>query len=184
MSNKPIGNNFIEGPLGVVNVTFNGVALGKTIDDANIEVIEDRKDIKYAQNGTQPYDYIPTGMLYRVTLKLGEIAWSKLKQLTRGIVNVPGSNSAKLGRDIYRSLRDNFAKELKLYRIDSDGVSSASPLYRLTFFLAIPYLNGSLGAFGPDGQRGADVTFDCVYDETVGHESFGYSGYASSLGIS
>ena len=61
----PIGSNFIEGVLGVVNLNFDGTDLGKTLDEASIEFIEDMKSIKYAQNGTQDYDKIPTGQGYR-----------------------------------------------------------------------------------------------------------------------
>lgn len=184
MANTPIGNNFIEGELGVVMLTFDSVDLGKTLEEANLEFVEDVKDINYAQNGTQPYDKIPTGQLYRITAKLGQPTWDRLKKLLRGVTHATGSDSAKLGRDIYRSGRINFAKQLVITRVDSDGNRSTNLRYRMTFFLAMPSVNGSIGAFGPDTQRGVDVTFDCFYDETAGHSSFGYAGFASSLGIS
>lgn len=179
--NPPIGNNFIEGPLGVVNLTFDNVDLGKTQDDTALEFIEDMKDIVYAQNGTQPYDQIPTGQAYRVTCKIGQPTWARLNKLMRGLTVL--GNNAKLGRDIYRSGRSNFAKVLVLTRVDSDGVSSLEARFKLTFFLAIPSVSGAVGAYGPDTQRSVDVAFYCLYDETPGHESFGYEGNATSLGI-
>jgi hypothetical protein len=179
MANPPIGNNFIEGPLGVVTINFNGVDLGKTIDEAMLEFIEDIKDINFAQNGTQPYDKIPTGQAYQVTVKLGEITWARLGEVLRG-VTVTG-NSAKLGRDIYRSGRDNFSKILILRRVDSDGNASTDNLFRLLFYKAMPTVNGAIGSFGPDTQREVQVVFYCFYDESK--EAFGYSGYASSLGL-
>lgn len=183
MANPPIGNNFVEGPLGVVRLTFDSVALGKTLDEATIEFIEDMKDIKFAQDGTQPADKIPTGQAYRVTCKLGEPEWDRLSKLMRGLTPSGDGNSAKLGRDIYRSGKTNFAKVLVIQRVDSDGVASTDPRFRLTFYKAIPSVSGAIGPFGPDTQRGVDVVFDCMYDETVGHECFGYSGYPTSLGL-
>ena len=179
MANTPIGSCFIEGVLGVCALNFNNVDLGKTIDEVSIEFIEDIKDIFYAQYGTQPYDKIPTGQAYQVTCKLGEITWERLKELMRGI-ETAGYN-AKLGQDIYRSGRENFAKELVLTRVDSDGNESTDPLYKLTFYKAMPTVSGSLGSFGPDTQREIEVVFYCFRDETKG--AFGYSGYASSLGL-
>lgn len=179
--NPPIGNDFIEGPLGVVVINFNNVDLGKTIDEASLEFIEDMKDINFAQNGTQPYDKIPTGQAYQVTAKFGEITWNRLKEVIRGLTTSPDGLSAKLGRDIYRSGRDNFAKPLLLTRVDSDGNASTNSLFKLHFYKAIPTVSGSIGSFGPDTQREVQVVFYCLYDET--HEAFGYSGYASSVGL-
>lgn len=181
MANPPLGSNIIEGPLGVVNLTFDSTDLGKTTDETSVEFIEDMKDIKYAQNGTQPYDQIPTGQAYKVTCKLGQPTWARLNKLMRGLT-VLGDNT-KLGRDIYRSGRSSFAKVLVLTRVDSDGNPSTNPKFKLTFWLAIPSVSGALGAFGPDTQRAVEVSFYCLYDEASGHEGFGYSGNASSLGI-
>ena len=58
-----LGNNFIEGPLGVVQLEFNGVDIGKTFEDTEIEFIQDVTDILYAQDGTQPADKVRTGQL-------------------------------------------------------------------------------------------------------------------------
>jgi hypothetical protein len=178
-----MGNNFIEGPLGVVALKFDNVELGKTIDEANLEFIEDVKDIKYAQDGTQPADKVPTGQAYKLTVKLAEPSWVRLAKLMRGLTVGTALNSAKLGRDIYRSGKTNFAKELVIRRVDSDGVASTDPKYCLTFFKAIPTVNGSIGAFGPDTQRQVEVVFECMYDSTTGHMCFGYSGYASSVDV-
>jgi len=178
MANPPIGTNFMEGPLGVVVLNFNGVDLGKTIDDATLEFIEDIKDILYAQDGTQPYDKIPTGQAYQVTCKMGQITYQRLAQVLRGLkYSAPGS--ASFGRDIYRSGRDNFSKVLTLTRVDSDGNASADPFYKATFWKAMPTVNGALGAFGPDTQREVEVVFYCFYDETK--EQFGFSGHETSV---
>lgn len=179
MANDPIGNNFIEGPLGVVSLTYDSVNLGKTIDEATIEFIEDIKDIFYAQDGTQPADKIPTGQAYQMSCKLGQQTWARLEKLIRGLTVV--GNNAKLGVDLYRSGRDNFSKVLEIKRVDSDGVASTNALYRLYFYKAMPIINGSIANFGPDSQREMEVTF-YMFKDTV-KNCFGFAGYASSLGL-
>lgn len=179
MANNPIGNNFIEGPLGVVRLYFDGIDLGKTIDEATIEFIEDLKDIFYAQDGTQPADKIPTGQAYQVTCKLGEQTVARMAKLIRGMT-VSG-NSAKLGVDLYRSGKVNFSKVLEIKRVDSDGVASTDVVYRLYFYKAMAIINGQIANFGPDGQREMEVTFYIFKDDTKG--CFGFWGYASSLGL-
>jgi len=179
MANPPMGLNFWEGELGVLNLVFNNVDVGKTTDETTLEFIEDMKDINFAQDGTQPHDKVPTGQAYQLTCKMGQITAARLAQVLRGLT-VSG-NSVKLGRDIYRSGRDNFAKVLTATRVDSDGNSSADPVYRLYLYKALPTVNGAIGPFGPDTQRDVEVVFYIFYDET--NEAFGYSGYASSLGL-
>ena len=178
---RPIGLDFIEGVLGVVLLTYNNVDLGKTIDEASIEFIEDIKDINFAQDGTQPFDKIPTGQAYQVTVQIGELTWARLSQLMRGITVGGSGHSALLGRDIYRSGRDNFSFPLVVTRADSEGVREVDPFYSLTFYNAFPMPTGAMGAFGADNQRGMEVNFYCFYNET--NEAFGYAGYASSLGV-
>ena len=180
MANAPIGNNFWEGELGVVRLTFDGTALGKTTEETAIEFIEDLKDIMFAQDGTQPADKIPTGQAYQITCNLGEVTLARLEKLLRGIT-VSG-NSASLGADLYRSGKDNFAKVLTLTRVDSEGVASTDPLYKLTFYLAMPIIAAGLSTFGPDTQKITPVTFYCFRDESNSNK-FGYSGYATSLGL-
>ena len=181
--NPPIGANFIEGPLGVVDLNFNNVGLGKTMGGAELEFIEDMKDIKYDQDGTQPSDKIPTGQAYQVTCKLAEPEWARLEPLMRGLTVSPGGNSVLLGSDIYRSGKVNFAKVLVITRVDSDGNKSTDPKFRLTMWKALPMVTGAIGPFEPDTQRTVNVVFYCFYDETAGHEGYGFSGCGSSVGV-
>jgi len=178
MGNPPIGNNFWEGPLGVVLLEFDGVKLGKTTEDTSIEFIEDIKDILYQQDGTQPYDKIPTGQAWQVTAKFGEIKTALIAKLYRGMTI--GGNSLLAGRDLYRSGRDNFTKPLIITRVDSDGVESTDPLFILNIFKAMPLPTGQI-AYGADTQRDVEIVFYCFYDTT--HNAFFYSGHASSVGI-
>ncbi len=181
MANPPFGLDFIQGSLGVVLLTSDNVDLGKTIDEASFEFIEDMKDIMFAQNGTQPDDKVPTGQGYQITVKLGQITWERLQKVLRGLTVAASGHSALLGRDIYRSGRAAFARELIVTRVDSDGVRETNPFYRLVFWNAMPTVNGAIGSFGPDTQREVEVVFYVFYDETNG--GYGYSGYASSLGL-
>ena len=181
MANNPMGLDFIEGVLGVVNINFNNVDLGKTLDEATLEFIEDIKDIMYAQDGTQPQDKVPTGQAYQVTCKIAQPTWLRLKELMRGVTTSPDGHSALLGANLYLSGKDNFAKVLTLTRVDSDGVSSAVLEYKMTFYKAFPMVTSPVGTFGPDTQRSVDVTFYIFRDSAHGG-NFGYSGHASSLG--
>lgn len=179
MANNPMGLDFIQGNLGVVNLTFNSVDLGKTLDETTVEFVEDVKDIFYAQDGTQPADKVPTGQAYLVKTKIAQQTWARLKELMRG-VTVVGHN-ALLAADMYRSGKDNFSHALVLERVDSEGVSSTVPEYILTFYKAFPHVTGAIATFGPDTQRAVEVEFYCFRD-AAHHNAFGVSGHASSLG--
>ncbi len=179
-ANAPIGNNFWEGPLGVCNVEFNNVDLGKTTASTIIERIEDIQDIIYQQNGTQPYDKIPSGLAYQITCTFGEIDTALMVALMRGVTASGGGNSVALGHDLYRSGRDNFSQQLVVKRVDSYGNSSTDPFFQLTFYKAFPIITGNI-EYGSDVQKGLEVQFYIFYDET--NEAFGYSGNASSVGL-
>lgn len=180
-ANAPIGANFWEGVIGVVNVTFDTVAMGKTTEDTEIEYIEDIKDINFAQDGTQPADKVRTGQAYQVVATFGQITTTMLEKLMPGhfTKSVVG-NSAKLSRQLYRSLKDNEAAVLTLTRVDSDGQSSTDDLYILNFYEAAPMITGNF-QFGADTQRNLQVTWYCFWNST--NSAFGYSGYATSLSL-
>jgi len=179
MGNAPIGNNFWEGPLGVVNLNFDSMDLGKTTDETELEYIEDLKEIFYAQDGTQPAELIPTGQGYRLTCKLAELTPARLAKLMRGFTVV--GNSVKLAVDLYRSGKTNFAKALTVTRADSDGTASTDPLFKLNIYKAFPKVSKP-ATFGPENQRTADVEF-IIFRDATHSNAFGYSGYASSLGL-
>lgn len=180
MANPPIGNEFHEGSLGVCRVTFDGVDYGKTMDEIDIEFIEDLKDIMFAQDGTQPQDKIPTGQAYQVTVRFAELDAALVAKMYRGCTLSAGGKSVQHGRDIYRSGLANFAKVLLLKRVDSDGAASADNFFRAYFYKAMPIINGP-EQFGPDTQRILEVQFYCFFDDTA--KTFFYTGYASSLGL-
>jgi hypothetical protein len=175
-----IGNNFWEGSLSVVQLLYNSIDLGKTTEDTTLEYIEDIKDILYQQDGTQPADKIRTGAAYQVTATFGEIDTELVTTLIYGTTASGDGNSVKLSRELYRSGKTSESKELILKKVDSEGSVSTDPRQWATFYLAMPQITGNF-VYGADTQRGLEVTFYCFYDSTNG--AFGYSGYASSLGL-
>jgi hypothetical protein len=180
MANPPIGNSFIEGPLGVVQLEFDGLDLGLTTDATELEFIEDMVDIVYQQYGTQPYDKIPSGQAYRITCTLGQVTPAIIAKLARGITVSGTGKGMKFGSDLYRSARTNFAKVLKVKRVDSEGDASADSNYIAYFYLAIPMITGPV-SFESGTQRGLTVEFFILKEMTK--KAFGYFGYPSSLGL-
>jgi hypothetical protein len=174
----PMGKNFWEGVLGVVNINFNGVDLGKTTADTEIVIEQDIKDILFQQDGTQFADKVRTGMAISITATFGEISTALLETIQSGFVKV-GEN-LKISRSLYQSMKDTEAKPMTLTRIDSEGDESTNPLYKLNVYKAVPIITGNI-VYGADTQRGIGVTFYCFWDSTK--KAFAYSGYASSLGL-
>ena len=179
MANAPMGNNFFEGVLGVVNVTYNSIEMGKTTADTEIVPDKDVKDIIFQQSGTKFYDKVMTGMALMVNFTIGEITTTRLEQAIPGWVKSGLGNSMKLGKSIYQSWRDN-SKTLKLTRADSEGTASTNPKYALNFYKAFLEVTGNI-QYGADTQRNLAITAHIFWDETK--KAFGYSGYASSLGL-
>jgi hypothetical protein len=173
-----LGNNFMEGPLGVVRFEFDGLDLGKTLGGAEIEFIEDVFDIMYDQDGTQPGDKVTTGCAWQVTTQLAQQTLERLDKVMKGLTRA--GNSAKLGRELYQSAKENKAAVLRVYRVDSEGSEAADAHFVLTFYKAWPQVTGPV-AYGPDSQRALPVTFYCFWDDT--NEAFGYFGNASSVGL-
>ena len=175
-----IGNNIWEGSLSVVQAIYNGVDLGKTTQDTNIEYIEDIKDILFHQDGTQPADKVRTGAAWQVTLTFGEIDTTLVTTLLYGTTLSGTGESVKLSRELYRSGKTSESKVLILKKVDSEGIVSTDPKQWVTFYLAMPQVTGSF-MHGADTQREIEITFYCFYDSS--NLAFGYSGHASSLGL-
>lgn len=176
-ANPPIGNNALEGPLGVVDLIYDGVYLGRTTADTEITMEEDNKEIIYQQGGTKADDIIPTGISYAVNATFGRIDSLLLRKLQRGYSG--NDSSGKFGRDIYVSRREN-AKRLQIIRVNSEGDRSTDPKMEINFYLASPEITGPI-MWGADTQRSVPVTFYCFYDTT--NKAFGYFGNASSQGL-
>jgi hypothetical protein len=179
-ANQPIGNNIMEGVLGVVQAIFDNLDLGKTTAATQLEFKETNKDIMFQQDGTAPSDKVPTGIEGTCKMAFGEITTALIQKLLRGYSTAGDPNSGKFSRTLYVSRR-SLAKRLKLIRVDSEGNESTDLNYMMTFFLASPEITGTID-WAADKQRDIAVTFYLFYDRTEG--SYGYHGYASSLGIS
>lgn len=185
-ANPPIGNNFFEGVIGVVNVYFKppGAAgftyLGKTTADTEITIDQDIKDIIFQQDGTKYADKIRTGVVHQVNATFGEIDTELLELMHNGWEASGSGNSMKLGRSLYQSWKDSEAGVLKLVRIDSEGSDSTDPFFTLNFYKAAPEITGPI-QYGADTQRNLPTTFHVFWDETQG--AFGYMGNASSVGL-
>jgi len=180
MANNPIGANAWEGCLGVVTVEFNGVDMGKTTADTEIVIDKDVKDIIYQQNGTKFFDKVMTGMALQVNFTIGEITTARLASAIPGWVKSTGGNSLKMGKSIYQSWKDN-AKKLVLIRVDSEGSASTDPKFKINFYKAFLEVTGNI-QYGADTQRNLAITAHIFWHSTA--SAFGYSGYASSLGVS
>lgn len=180
MANNPMGANFWEGVLGVVNVEFNGVDLGKTTADTEIQPDQDIKDIIFQQDGTKPADKVRTGIMFMVNCTFGEISTALIEKVMTGCVASSNGKSLKIGRALYQSMKTNESHQLVLKRVDSDGDSSTDPLYRVKFYKASAQITGNF-QFGADTQRNLAVTFNVFWDET--NDAFGYSGYASCFNL-
>lgn len=175
-----MGNNIWEGPLGVVQLEFNNVDLGKTMEDTTIEPDQDIKDILYQQDGTKAADKVRTGIVFIVRCKIAEITTARYKEVMSGITVSGDGNAVKIGRELYRSMKTYEAKVLKVQRVDSEGSVTTNDDHIIVFYKAIPIVTGTID-WGADTQRGLEIEFHCMWDET--EEAFGYSGKASSVGL-
>lgn len=178
-ANPPIGNNITEGVLGVVDLIFDGVYLGRTTADTEILAEEDNKEILFQQAGTKPDDHIPTGINYRVNATFGELTAEGIEKLQRGF-EASAYNSGKMGKDIYVSRREN-AKVLQVIRVDSEGSRSTDPAMKMVFYKSSPEITGTLLMYGADTQRNTPASFYCYFD--ADEAAFGYFGNASSVGL-
>ena len=177
--NAPIGNNYLEGSIGVGRIEFNGIDLGKTVGDIEFEKVEDIKDIMYAQDGTQYFDKVPTGISYSAKITLGEVTVDLLDRIDDHSDKTPGGTGLILGKSIYRSLRDNAVPTI-IKRVDSRGNSSTNPIYWLTLPLTFITTSG-IPVLGPDAQRTVEANLIVFYD--TDNNLFGYTGLDSCAGV-
>lgn len=180
MAGNILGNNWFEGVLGVCQIEFNGVNLGKTMNEIEVTPIEDIQDIFFSQDGTQPADKIVTGQAYEVTCMFGEIDRELINEVLKGITLAGGGQAVKMGRNLYVSGKASESHKLQIKRVDSEGTITTDPDFIASFYKAFPSVTGSF-VYGPDSQRGLEVTFYIFYDET--NTAYGYVGNPTSLGL-
>jgi len=155
------GSKLFSGPLGIVQIAFEGYDLGKTTADTTLVPDQDIKDILYQQDGSKPADHVRTGQEYILNATFGEIKTGLLKLLMAGITSVEdsGEDSAILEREMFGSMRTNEAGPLKVASVDENGLPSSDLEDILNFYEVIPIIAGDLINWGADTQRNLPVEF-------------------------
>lgn len=179
-----MANDIMDTPLGVVFLDFKpaGAAakidLGKTTDATKILTEEDLKDIIYQQTGTKPFTKIRTGVSYMVQSVLGNPGLEILGAVNPNLKPSGSFISLNFSRELFKDLQDE-AGELTVTRM-INGTRSTNPKDIIIFPSAAPRMTTEIG-WGADLQRTVGVEWWIFVNES--NESFGYSGYASSLGL-
>ena len=161
-------SKLFEGPLGVVQVGFAGYDLGKTTSDTILTPDQDVKDINYQQDGSKAADHVRTGIDYLLAVTFGEISTGLLDLLMSGISTVtvnPASDSGKIDRVMYESMRAEEGKGLKVAACDVNGTPLESLVNILNFYEAIPIVSGDLINWGADTQRNFAMQFRIKWHE-------------------
>ena len=183
-------SKLFEGPLGVVQVGFNGFDLGKTTADTILTPDQDIKDINYQQDGSKAADHVRTGIDYLLAVTFGEISTGLLDLLMSGISTsqtLATEDSGIIDRVMYESMRDVEAGGLKIASVNVNGVPSENLENIMNFYEVIPIINGDLVNWGADTQRNLAMQFRIKWHEYTAAElaalvvhtargSFGYWG--------
>lgn len=192
MATLTASNSYLlQGALGNVLVNFDGDDLGKTTEDTMLTKIEDVKDIIYSQDGTQPSDHIPTGILYQLNATFGEIRTSLLEKILYSFsteaADPSADDSGTFGRYLYQSLRDNKQGKLIVTATDENGSKRTPDDDILNFYEAVPLIDENIINWGADTQRNLPVRFMIYYSEFGANQvsggpvgAFGYYGSATT----
>lgn len=172
------GTNIHDTSLGVVFIDFKGIDLGKTTDATKLLQEEDLKDIIYQQNGTKPFTKIRTGVSYMLQCVLGNPGIQQLSTVNPNMKPSGSFISMNFSRELFSDLQDEAGLLVVTEMINN--VRSTDPRRIMRFPSAAARLTTEIG-WGADLQRTVGVEFWIFVDETT--QSFGYSGYASSLGL-
>lgn len=143
-------------------VTFGGVDLGHTVDGAELEIERELTEVKTDLYGNTPVDYVLTGQVATIKLKLAEITPGTLAYVAPEADWDVGSTDdhVHFGTNAGYSLRDD-ALELV---ITPQGGNSDGNL-TLTLFKAVSTDNVTL-AYKIDEQSVFEVTFTALVDES------------------
>jgi hypothetical protein len=166
--------SLITKKLGVVNLYFNKIDLGKTSGGTKWTVEVDEKEIMHDQDGTKPSDLLRTGISHKVVTSLAEGTIQRLALVDRSFKTTGLNLSLNMDGELFTSSRDN-AKTLVLRDMNDGTIGGA-----IKFYLASGKMTGEI-SYGPDQQILYGVEFYCFKDTT--YDSFGYFGDPDSLGI-
>lgn len=160
-------SQLLAGPLGNCRIEFDGVYLGKTTEDTTLTKDEDTKEIIYSQSGTKADDHVSTGMLLNLSATFGEISTELLERVLYSFSSQASADPASgtFGRYIYKSLKDNKAKVLKIHATDEDGAALTSDEDVICCYQAVPLIEENLINWGADTQRNLPVNFQIYYKE-------------------
>lgn len=157
----PYGSNLTAGPLGVVQLAFNGYDLGKTTDHTAVSPDVDMKDIAYQQNGTKGADHVLTGADWTLKCTFGEISTELLKILAPYLFGSSGSvghDSGHIKAALFESLLDKYAGVLKAAAVLDQAPSEAIE-DTLMFYKVLPLVSGDFIQWGVDVQRNFPMEF-------------------------
>lgn len=175
------------GPLGVVEISFNGYDLAKTVGQSQLTPDMNVKEILYQQLGTKAADHVITGANLMLECVFGEISTKLLSILVpyliaTGGASGAGNDSGTFKIDMYESMLDNVAGPLRVSSVGPSGVPSEDAEDNMFFYQAIPVVNAALIQWEADTQRNLPVQFMIkrrilTTAESTTHESaYGYWG--------
>lgn len=173
MSLKQIANVRI----GLVNVIFNGVDLGHTLDGVDVEVERNYQDVTVDKYGDTPVDKAVIGNKATVKCKFAEPVVELLQRLLPDGENRTGTYSSRsaFGTDAGTLMRQ-YAFNLQLHPTkNSSGDLSEDVL----FYKAVNTENIKLN-FKVKDQEVVEATFECFIDESYGNgRRLGHIGAAT-----
>jgi hypothetical protein len=149
------GSGLTAGPLGVIQLGFEGYDLGKTVAAATLKPDLDVKGINYQQEGTKDADHVITGADWMLTGSFGEINTELLKIIAPYLIassGSVGSDSGYFKADMYESLMDTASGVVKA-AIVKDKVPSLEVEDTMFFYRALFLINADLINWGADVQR-------------------------------
>lgn len=161
MSLKQIANVRI----GIVNVIFNGVDLGHTLDGVDVEVIKNFQDIQVDKYGEMPVDKAVIGSSATVKCKFAEPVVELLQYLNpQGQNNTSGVGSrAGFGTDAGTLMRQ-FAHALQLHPVKNANSDLSEDVL---FYQAVNVENIKLN-YKVKNQAVVEASFECLVDESYG----------------
>lgn len=172
-------SGFFNDYLGIVKLKYKNVSLGKTNGGTIITKTPSIKDIVSDQDGDKPFDGIRIGEEFKIKATLIDIDNELLAIIDPGLALSGNKKSVDLNRSLFQSIRSE-AGVLEITRCNDKGVESTNPDDRAYLFEVSAVLTGDMSKFDLN-QRSLEVEFKVWWNET--YQTYGYVGYASSLGI-
>lgn len=177
---KPLdsyGSKLFSGPLGVVQIGFDGYDLGLTSADTILKPDIDFKEILAQQKGTKGYDEVITGCNWMLSATFTEIRTELLAIIAPYLFDNTGSSGADAGvykANLYESLIDTVSKPLRVAAVQ-DMLPVETVDSQMNFYVAIPKVSGDFIVWGADTQRNIPVEFKIMPRAILSTESTIYA---------